>query len=177
MLCSNNTPIDMLGLYRSVVAHGGLGANEAYDAAGRYAGSINWVGFGRHTRLNAPGLLPDLMISFLQVPIIATVELLSSEIAACTAQAGDIFPAMHNYKRGHRATSIGTQLLSNYRKYLAGYEHAWAAVDLPANPLPPVRVFGSLCRSRTGRFSSKSSSIRLKVGRAAQQDIHHSQEV
>lgn len=33
----------MLGLYRSVVAHGGLGANEAYDAAGRYAGSINWV--------------------------------------------------------------------------------------------------------------------------------------
>lgn len=69
MLCSNNTPIDMLGLYRSVVAHGGLGANEAYDAAGRYAGSINWVGFGRHARLNAPGLLPDLMISSLQVPI------------------------------------------------------------------------------------------------------------
>ncbi len=54
------------------------------------------------------------------------------------AQAGDIFPAMHNYKRGHRATSIGTQLLSNYRKYLAAYERAWAAVDLPAHPLPPV---------------------------------------
>lgn len=84
---------------------------------------------------------------------------------------------MHNYKRGHRATSIGTQLLSNYRKYLAGYEHAWAAVDLPANPLPPVRVFGSLCRSLTGRVVRKSSSVCRKVGHAAQQDIHKSQEV
>lgn len=41
--CSNNTPIDMLGLYRAVVMHGGLTANEAYDPAGRYAGTINWV--------------------------------------------------------------------------------------------------------------------------------------
>ena len=33
----------MLGLYKSVVAHGGLTANEAYDPAGRYSGTINWV--------------------------------------------------------------------------------------------------------------------------------------
>ncbi len=37
---------------------------------------------------------------------------------------------MHNFKRGHRATSIGTQLLTNYRKYLVGYERAWGDVDL-----------------------------------------------
>jgi hypothetical protein len=43
LVCSNNTPIDMLGLYKSVVAHGGLTANEAYDPAGRYSGTINWV--------------------------------------------------------------------------------------------------------------------------------------
>ena len=45
-------------------------------------------------------------------------------------QAGEVFPAMHNFKRGHRATSIGTQLLTNYRKYLVGYERAWGGVDL-----------------------------------------------
>lgn len=50
---------------------------------------------------------------------------------------------MHNYKRGHRATSIGTQLLSNYRKYLSCYERAWAAIDLPLHPLPPVRWSGT----------------------------------
>lgn len=61
-------------------------------------------------------------------------------------QAGDIFPSMSNYKRGHRATSIGTQLLSNYRKYLAAYERAWAAVDLPANPLPPVSAHSANLR-------------------------------
>ena len=33
----------MLGLYRAVVANGGLAANEAYDSAGRYSGGINWV--------------------------------------------------------------------------------------------------------------------------------------
>ncbi len=41
--CSNNTPIDLLGLYRVVVCQGGLTTNEAYDAAGRYSGTINWV--------------------------------------------------------------------------------------------------------------------------------------
>ena len=41
--CSNNTPIDLLGLYRAVVCQGGLTTNEAYDAAGRYSGTINWV--------------------------------------------------------------------------------------------------------------------------------------
>ena len=59
-------------------------------------------------------------------------------------QAGDIFPSMSNYKRGHRATSIGTQLLSNYRKYLAAYERAWAAADLPEHPLLPVSACGWL---------------------------------
>lgn len=57
---------------------------------------------------------------------------------------------MSNYKRGHRATSIGTQLLSNYRKYLAAYERAWAAADLPEHPLPPVSACGwllAVCKS------------------------------
>lgn len=64
--------------------------------------------------------------------------------ARAHVQAGDIFPSMSNYKRGHRATSIGTQLLSNYRKYLAAYERAWAAADLPEHPLLPVSACGWL---------------------------------
>lgn len=50
---------------------------------------------------------------------------------------------MHNFKRGHRATSIGTQLLTNYRKYLAAYEKAWADVDLATyagRPLIQVHI-------------------------------------
>lgn len=64
------------------------------------------------------------------------------EVAVCL-QAGEVFPAMHNFKRGHRATSIGTQLLTNYRKYLAAYEKAWADVDLATyagRPLIQVHI-------------------------------------
>lgn len=63
---------------------------------------------------------------------------LETTLHVAAEQAGDIFPSMSNFKRGHRATSIGTQLLSNYRKYLAAYERAWATADLPLHPLPPV---------------------------------------
>ncbi|KAK9857193.1 hypothetical protein WJX84_009152 [Apatococcus fuscideae] len=74
----NNMPLDTMGLYREVVARGGLAANERYDSYGRWTGTINF--------------------------------------------AGQIFPKMSNFTSNHRATSVGNQLLQNYRKFLAAYE-------------------------------------------------------
>lgn len=45
--------------------------------------------------------------------------------------AGHVFPKMLNYTKDHRATSVGNQLLTNYRKYLYDYERAWRHIDLP----------------------------------------------
>ena len=42
--CSNNMPLDTMGLYREVVARGGLAANERYDSYGRWTGTINFAG-------------------------------------------------------------------------------------------------------------------------------------
>ncbi|CAD7698723.1 unnamed protein product [Ostreobium quekettii] len=44
--------------------------------------------------------------------------------------AGVVFPKLDNYTKGNRATSVGNQLLSNYRKFLYDYENAWRHVDL-----------------------------------------------
>ncbi|KAK9812968.1 hypothetical protein WJX72_006606 [[Myrmecia] bisecta] len=44
--------------------------------------------------------------------------------------AGQIFPKMRNYTQNHRATSIGNQLLSNYRKFLVAYEVCHQHKDL-----------------------------------------------
>ena len=86
--CSNNTPIDIFGLYREVVRHGGFVDNERYDDYNRWIGGINF--------------------------------------------AGQIFPKMANYTPNNRATSIGNQLLSNYRKFLLAYEVAHRVKDLEA---------------------------------------------
>ena len=135
-----------------MVAYGGLNANDSYDAAGRYSGSINWVRSASIASHFAPVIAPRgapercferpaFRKRHLHVMVTHAVK---GRFRGCpnstinALQAGDIFPAMHNFKRGHRATSIGTQLLSNYRKYLAAYERSWAAVDLPMHPLPPV---------------------------------------
>ncbi|GMH45982.1 hypothetical protein BSKO_13946 [Bryopsis sp. KO-2023] len=45
--------------------------------------------------------------------------------------AGHVFPRMRNYTKDHRATSVGNQLLTNYRKFLYDYERAWRHIDLP----------------------------------------------
>jgi hypothetical protein len=92
-------------------------------------------------------------------------------------QAGDIFPSMSNYKRGHRATSIGTQLLSNYRKYLAAYERAWAAADLPKHPLLPVSACGytrepTICMCRSPRMPYDETNFVAYNGRHKPQSSH-----
>ena len=43
-LCSNNLPIDIFGLYREVIRHGGFVDNERYDDYNRWTGGINFGG-------------------------------------------------------------------------------------------------------------------------------------
>ena len=43
-VCSNNLPIDIFGLYREVVRHGGFVDNERYDDYNRWTGGINFGG-------------------------------------------------------------------------------------------------------------------------------------
>lgn len=43
-LCSNNLPIDIFGLYREVIKHGGFVDNERYDDYNRWTGGINFGG-------------------------------------------------------------------------------------------------------------------------------------
>lgn len=80
--------------------------------------------------------------------------------------AGEIFPAMHNFKRGHRATSIGTQLLTNYRKYLAAYEKAWADVDLATYAgRPLVQVAPGLAqRYQSADLAAHAAAATADVG-------------
>lgn len=60
--------------------------------------------------------------------------------------AGQIFPKMSNYTPNNRATSIGNQLLSNYRKFLLAYEIAHRAKDLDV-PDPSTTQVGAPERS------------------------------
>eukprot|EP00951_Prasinocladus_malaysianus_P012302 scaffold91656_cov41-Prasinocladus_malaysianus.AAC.1 len=46
---------------------------------------------------------------------------------------------MANFTAHNRATSIGNQLLSNYRKFLTAYEEAWAPRDIKVFP-PPMEI-------------------------------------
>ena len=94
--CSNNTPLDIFGLYREVIKCGGLVRNERYDESNRWCGNINF--------------------------------------------AGSIFPNMRNYTPNHKATSIGNQLLSNYKKFLYEYEKCYAPRDLQGMTLDEVRI-------------------------------------
>lgn len=41
---SNNLPIDIFGLYREVIRHGGFVDNERYDDYNRWTGGINFGG-------------------------------------------------------------------------------------------------------------------------------------
>ena len=45
--CSNNLPIDIFGLYREVIKHGGFVDNERYDDYNRWTGGINFGGKAR----------------------------------------------------------------------------------------------------------------------------------
>lgn len=42
--CSNNSSMDLFGLYKEVIKWGGMMLNESYDHAGRYTGAINFSG-------------------------------------------------------------------------------------------------------------------------------------
>lgn len=53
--------------------------------------------------------------------------------------AGHIFPNMRNFTSNHKATSIGNQLLSNYKKFLYAYEKCYASRDLQRMPCEEVR--------------------------------------
>lgn len=53
--------------------------------------------------------------------------------------AGHIFPNMRNFTSNHKATSIGNQLLSNYKKFLYAYEKCYASRDLQRMPGEEVR--------------------------------------
>jgi len=44
VLRSNNLPIDIFGLYREVIRHGGFADNERYDDYNRWIGGINFGG-------------------------------------------------------------------------------------------------------------------------------------
>ncbi|KAK9787109.1 hypothetical protein WJX73_001287 [Symbiochloris irregularis] len=61
--------------------------------------------------------------------------------------AGEVFPKLRNWTANNRATSVGNQLHTNYRKFLLAYELAHRSVDLgvgmgPQMPLPTGKVPG-----------------------------------
>ena len=53
--------------------------------------------------------------------------------------AGHVFPNMRNFTSNHKATSIGNQLLSNYKKFLYAYEKCYASQDLQRVTVDEVR--------------------------------------
>ena len=73
---SNNSPIDIFGLYREVIKEGGYLANERYDSYNRWVGSINFGGRifpsmrnytpnNRATSIGAPPLpMPPLPVAW-----------------------------------------------------------------------------------------------------------------
>lgn len=67
--------------------------------------------------------------------------------------AGHVFPKMLNFTKDHRATSVGNQLLTNYRKYLYDYERAWRHIDLPKS-----------CQANNGLVSNMPRRIRKAGG-------------
>ena len=89
--------------------------NSPLDVAGLYRAVVEAGGFDRNERYDEAGRWAG-GINF----------------------AGSVFPRMTNYTPSHRATSVGNQLLANYRKFLLAYERAHAPVDLAGwPPLPP----------------------------------------
>lgn len=53
---SNNLPIDIFGLYREVIRHGGFVDNERYDDYNRWTGGINFGGKVGPPPCNTAGL-------------------------------------------------------------------------------------------------------------------------
>ena len=56
-------------------------------------------------------------------------------VLTCAGMCAQVFPRMKNYTPYNRATSVGNQLLNNYRKFLLAYEVCHRSKDL-AGPLP-----------------------------------------
>ncbi len=65
-----------------------------------------------------------------------------------------IFPNMSNYTSHHRATSVGNQLLQNYRKFLASYEdwHQQDITPIQAAASFEVRLLGSISHVKAAEF-------------------------
>ena len=62
--------------------------------------------------------------------------------------AVQIFPKMKNYTPYNRATSVGNQLLNNYRKFLLNYEICHRSRDLGGPIATPSAVteVGCICQ-------------------------------
>ena len=73
--------------------------------------------------------------------------------------AGEIFPRMKNYTLNNRATSVGNQLLNNYKKFLLAYERAWRAIDMPdAAPLLPEKRTVRMKVERCGKMGKRAKA-------------------
>ncbi|KAK9821858.1 hypothetical protein WJX74_006194 [Apatococcus lobatus] len=74
--------------------------------------------------------------------------------------AGQIFPNMSNFTHNHRATSVGNQLLQNYRKFLASYEE-WHQHDIT-----PIHAAAS--------FEDGQDRLAFLAGIISDQEVGHS---
>ena len=62
----------------------------------------------------------------------------------CCCAPPQIFPRMKNYTPYNRATSVGNQLLNNYRKFLLAYEACHRPKDLAGATRSAVTEVGEL---------------------------------
>ena len=76
-----------------------------------------------------------------------------------------IFPKMKNYTPYNRATSVGNQLLNNYRKFLLNYEICHRSRDLGGPLATPSAVTEVRDAIPQRRFLQSSSTARGKEPR------------
>jgi len=69
--------------------------------------------------------------------------------------AGHVFPNMRNFTSNHKATSIGNQLLSNYKKFLYAYEKCYASRDLQGMAVDEVRQMTAAWSSHGTMLSNR----------------------
>eukprot|EP00192_Tetraselmis_astigmatica_P007651 CAMPEP_0117649096 /NCGR_PEP_ID=MMETSP0804-20121206/780_1 /TAXON_ID=1074897 /ORGANISM="Tetraselmis astigmatica, Strain CCMP880" /LENGTH=801 /DNA_ID=CAMNT_0005454791 /DNA_START=167 /DNA_END=2573 /DNA_ORIENTATION=+ len=68
--------------------------------------------------------------------------------------SGSVFRKMTNFTENNKATSIGNQLLTNYKKFLLSYERANASRDIKVTPEP---LLGISNNGRAGRPKGPSA--------------------
>ncbi len=67
-----------------------------------------------------------------------------------------------NWTANNKATSVGNQLLSNYKKFLLAYERAYMVRDLP-HLVGKVDVTGATGARLAAEYSRASSQVRALV--------------